>query len=261
MARRTREEAYHWSQAASLLNQRLSQETTTFVQAHVHDSDALRVTSTLMGLIAFSSIEASQPSEAWPLKNNNDNSNNYNDGLGSEGLDWLKVLDGKNVVWKLAGPVESDSIFETIYADIEASTSTETNSVEQLPEALISLCQLPDPRIVKKNKINPYEKPARILSRLWDIECDQSNFHLFFPFLFDMDVSFQQRLREKDPRALLLLAFWYAKVRHGGWWLTKRATLESQAICLFLEKQIDHTGDGEVKGLLDVLKVRCGLND
>lgn len=57
---------------------------------------------------------------------------------------------------------------------------------------------------------------------------------LSFPVL--MRPQFKALLKEKDARAMLLLAYWYAKVCESQWWIKTRAILECTAICRYLER-------------------------
>jgi hypothetical protein len=64
-------------------------------------------------------------------------------------------------------------------------------------------------------------------------------------------------LEAKDHRALLLLAYWFAKVCNTSvWWLDRRATLECQAICLYLER---YSTDVVVHDLLEFPRAKCGI--
>src|SRR6516162_9499846 len=96
-SRKTITEVYHLSRAAALFNQKLSAP----IQAS--DRDALWATAALLGTIAFSSIEASKPEEAWPLKHPEPSD-----------LEWLKMSESKAVIWNITNPLRPDSIFHTI---------------------------------------------------------------------------------------------------------------------------------------------------
>src|SRR5438874_2536460 len=93
-ARPTIAEAYHWSRAAALFNQKLS----TPIQPR--ERDALWATAALLGVIAFALVEASTPEEAWPLKR-----------PAPSDLEWLRMSCGKKVVLNVAQPLRPDSVF------------------------------------------------------------------------------------------------------------------------------------------------------
>ena len=65
-----------------------------------------------------------------------------------------------------------------------------------------------------------------------------------------MRPDYKQMLIDKEPRALLLLAWWFAQVsKLDLWWLTRRSFLEGQAICVYLERH--YPNDGDVERLLE----------
>lgn len=72
-----------------------------------------------------------------------------------------------------------------------------------------------------------------------------------------MDDEFKTLLRGRDPRALLLVAYFYAKVWRSTWWMERRAVLECEAICLYLER--NHADNKLLQEMLMVPKRRCGL--
>ncbi len=80
----------------------------------------------------------------------------------------------------------------------------------------------------------------------------------FFAFFSQIDPALDQLLADKDPGALLLLAYWYAKViPFEGWFLGKRALIECRAICIYLERY-----HGDLPNLQDALafpKAVCGM--
>lgn len=79
--------AYHWSQGAALLNRKLS------IGIEPEERDALWACAGLLGALALSSISATTPEEAWPLKQ-----------TSPSDLDWLKMCEGKREIWKIADP-------------------------------------------------------------------------------------------------------------------------------------------------------------
>jgi hypothetical protein len=77
-----------------------------------------------------------------------------------------------------------------------------------------------------------------------------------------MQPHFKGLLERKDPRALLLLAYWYAKVSGSLWWMTRLAKLECQATCLYLERH--YARETAIQELLTVFEdsIRtCCLTD
>jgi hypothetical protein len=90
-------ETYHCAQAAAIVNRKLS----TPIQPC--DRDALWTAVTLISVIAFSSMEASRPEEAWPLKSSS-----------SSDLEWLRMSYGKKVIWEIADPLRNGGVFHKL---------------------------------------------------------------------------------------------------------------------------------------------------
>ncbi|KAK9328257.1 hypothetical protein V1520DRAFT_346561 [Lipomyces starkeyi] len=238
-ARQTRTEVYHFCRVASLFNQKLS------TPLQPSDSDALCATAALLGVIAFSCFEASTPEEAWPLKT-----------PAHSDLQWLKMLEGKNTVWKVADPLRLDSsFFRTLDHDLSFPAST-SSGVENIPSAFIQVYDLENTSTAENN---PYHAAVHTLAPLLHIECVQSTIPRFLSFAWCMRPAFKMLLEQKDSRALVLLAYWYAKVCHSQWWIARRALLECQAICLYLERH--HAGDTAIQELVQFpkMQMQCEL--
>ena len=237
-SRQTTTEAYHWSQAATLFNKKLSSPVQPF------DRDAVWATAVLLCSTIFSSVEASDPEEAWPLK-----------CPESSDLEWLRMLCGKLVIWDLTDPTRPDSAFHAL-ADMHQSwdLSSIGSELESIPPAFIQLCGLENPSTACDN---PYRAPMRALAPLLHIECNQSTVPNFLSFICGLQTDFKRLLEQKDPRALLMLAYWYAKICQSLWWTVRRAKLECQATCLYLERY--HASETAIQEMLYYPKIRCGL--
>lgn len=105
---------------------------------------------------------------------------------------------------------------------------------------------------------DPYHTASSILVRLLPIQCTHATIMYFLSFMGHMDPAYRQLLHEKDPKAMLLLAWWFAKMlEYGVWWLARRARLECRAICIWLQQRfVPYTAIGQ---LLDYPKTACGL--
>jgi hypothetical protein len=64
-------------------------------------------------------------------------------------------------------------------------------------------------------------------------------------------------LDDKDPKALLLVVYWYAKLYRGQWWLRHRGLIEGQAICMYLDKY--HGDDAKLQRMLEWPKAELGF--
>lgn len=243
---------YHWSQGVSMFNRKLSSP------IHDDDRDPLWSTAALSGIIAFAAVEATNPEDAWPLKPADDSD-----------LDWLRMSEGKVAVFKLTNPMRYDSIFhpylKTYFNDKKKFDNHTTKGIgagvggpligpgiEQLPWQFIHLYNLDKPDVP-----NPYYATLHNLGRLLPIECSQSTVIDFLGFLSHVDTGFKNLLGIKDHRAMLILAFWYAKVCNTSiWWMDRRATVECQSICLYLAR---FSTDMTILDLLDFPRTKCGL--
>lgn len=160
-------------------------------------------------------------------------------------------------IWNIANPLRPDSIFHTIADKDETgnlSSTTTTSWIIGVPSAFIQLCGLDN---LSTADDNSYYTAVHALVPLLNIECDQSTIGRFLSFVSYMKPEFQGLLKRKDPRALLLLAYWYAKVCHSLWWIARRAMLECQATCLYLERY--HASETAIQELLQFPRMRCGL--
>ena len=96
---------------------------------------------------------------------------------------------------------------------------------------------------------NPYHIPVLTLAQLRGREATHENLIEFMRFITFMTDPFRRLIEGKDPRALLLLAWWFWKLESAElWWLTSRAKVEGRAIRVWLQQWW-----GDVEGLLKVL--------
>ncbi|KAF7885441.1 uncharacterized protein EAF02_003950 [Botrytis sinoallii] len=238
-SRRTSTEAYHLSRAASLFNQKLCAPIAN------NDKDALWATAALLGIVAVSSIEASSPYEAWPLTSSADTD-----------LDWLRMSESKTVIFELTNPMRKDSIFHVLSIDYNNAHYKRDGNLDlsSLPTHFMELFDLDEYSTVINN---PYYLTLISLQRIINIECNRSAMLSFLGFLTSISPQYKILLKMKDPKALLLLSYWYAKVWRIVWWVERRAILECQAICIYLDRY--HSDDLLIQELLLFPKRECGL--
>lgn len=235
-------EAYHWYKGAAMFNKVLSRP------VKAEEKDALWATAALLGAVAFACIDAKTPEQAWPLRPASDND-----------LEWLRMSDGKKSVMRIADPYRPDSAFAEvaplIRRDIDG-VSPPNPIVEALPVGFIKLFNLGSG---STRGSNPYHSPAAVLSRLLDIECTQQTMLKYLSFISFVEPEYKRLLEQKDPRALLLLSYWFAKICPSNqWWMQRRALLECQSICIFLQRY--HWHNIELQRLLNYPRMMCGLS-
>ena len=215
--RRTVPETYHRSQCAALFNRKLSQP------IQPEDRDPLWATAASLGIIALSSVEASTPEEAWPLKTSE-----------LSDLEWLRMSEGKMAVWNLTDPLRPGGIFRAMSEEYaQLFSPIPSAGIDGVPSALSRLCDLD---VSSTAETNPYFAAVHTLAQLQNLLSDQITMSRALTFVGHMQRSFKTLLQEKDPVALLLLALWYTKARRSVWWFEHRATVECQAICLYLQR-------------------------
>lgn len=211
------------------------------------ERDALWGTAALLGAISCASIEATTADEAWPLK-----------PASSHDLDWLKMSEGKKAVWQIANPARPDSVFHKLVSDFDEYSlwvSGTKPGLELLPAEFLELYNF-GPGSTSDN--NVYYAAAFFLARMLSMEINRSTVIYFLGFVSYIYPNHKARLERKDPRTLLLIAYWYAKIcQNPPWWIERRARMECQAICIYLEKY--HSNDVNLIELLQFPKIMCGV--
>ncbi|KAF2796585.1 hypothetical protein K505DRAFT_237379 [Melanomma pulvis-pyrius CBS 109.77] len=235
----TRASLQHWNTATKLFNRILSN--TILPSAR----DAIWATGALIGATVFAYVESSDPFTAWPLKPSDPHD-----------LDWLKLSEGKKAIWKLADPLRPDSIFHNIskeHSFVEIPQWIRANNLSTIPEDVLAIFDITPESTVTNNV---YHLPTLILSRLHSLAPTHDNALNFLYFMGYMTADFRGLLETKDPRALLLLAWWFKKLEKGElWWLTRRAKVEGEGIRIWLERW---HGVGALNDLFDRLEMPRG---
>ncbi|KAJ5710032.1 hypothetical protein N7493_009624 [Penicillium malachiteum] len=185
--------------------------------------DPIWTTTGTLSILAFASINAVSTNDAWPL-GSPDCSN----------LEWLRLGSGKMSLWNLVDPLRPGSAFRVMIETlIRMRKPLPIRGTEGVPEDLEN---------------NVYFTVVHSLSRFLDVP--QENVALGDALMVSnyMHNKFEDRLRNKDPIALLLLCLWYAKARRVRWRIDFRARFELPAICNYLQRY--HGGDTHVQSLI-----------
>ncbi|WPH01150.1 Hypothetical protein R9X50_00398500 [Acrodontium crateriforme] len=236
-------ESFHIYQGTALFGNKL------YGPVKHEEKDALWSAAAILGCITIASIEATCAEESWPYR-----------APDPTDLDWLRMSEGKKEVWRICDPLRPDSVWSEAIG-YELNRHGDVPEVPQRPELdalhpfLIKIYDFDESAHANGD---PYHTATSILTRVLGIPCNHSTILYFMSFIGHMDPAYIELLQQKDPRALLLLAWWWAKMcDYPVWWLHRRAKLECRAICLYLER--DHSQEGEVIKLLQYAKVMCGL--
>ncbi|MCJ1379777.1 hypothetical protein MMC17_002880 [Xylographa soralifera] len=236
----TTTELYHLSQAAALFNRKLSEP------IKPSERDALWITAVLLGSTTFAQIEASKPEEAWPLASSKPSD-----------LEWLQISSCKEAVWNLTNPLRPDGIFHMIadeYHNEYLAPAAVTSEIEGIPPLFLQLYGL-DTLSTADN--SPYFSAVYTIANLLRIEGDCLSNTRYLSFIGHMKPDFKRLVELKDSRALLIMAYWYAMGIHLTWWIQRRAQMECQATCLYLERY--YTDETLIQDLLRFPKIKCGL--
>lgn len=194
-------------------------------------------------------IDASCVEDAWPLMKRK-----------PDDLDWIRISKSKSAVWELTDPMRSDGLFRRLVQEqmvnhLESSVIMAELGIEGLPKRLLDVCGIDKG---SKSESNRYLSALQGLGPAMAVDSVRCNIIILLGFVGKMSDDFQNLLRDRDPRALLLLVFWYAKIYGVVWWLDQRAKLEGGAICKYLERY--HADETVIVDLLSYPKSRLGLS-
>lgn len=171
----------------------------------------------MLGVITFASIEAPTPESTWPLAL----------AIGVE-PEWFKMGQGKAALFPLAQPNRPESIFYSLLSTVPAIET----SLANVPPSFAKLCEIDQ---VDADS-SPYAIPMASIFSSLNMEHTPAAVALFYAFNGCMQMEFGRLVVDKDPRALLVMAYWYSRVCTGQWWLRRRALLEGRATCMYLER-------------------------
>lgn len=242
-------ESRHRAHAANLLNAKLS------LPILPQDRDALWASAAMLGISVITSVQASVP-ECWPLKITPAEPETIY-------LQWMDFSINKKAIWHATDPLRPDSIFHVLADEYrEFMAPPKTCGVDEIPKEFVDLCGFED----WDSGSNPYFKAVSMLTYLRNSRngprsssetlCSSGVLPRDLRFIGLMEPEFKALLVERDLRALLILAYWYAPLSRGVWWMAGRARTECRAICLYLEQ---NCSDGLIRRLLDAVREKCGL--
>ncbi|CZR65686.1 related to UPC2-regulatory protein involved in control of sterol uptake [Phialocephala subalpina] len=235
-------EAHQWGQCISLYNRALS---SPILPA---SRDALWVTAAFLGILAIAHVDARTPEESWPYA-----------PPSPMDLNWLRMSDGKKEIWKDGKAFMQESDFRILALELRGNyapglTFGSEEGLKALPPDFLAYFDLLEGSDLVEN---PYTAPVFSLAQTWKI---LSMFNIILNFIFcitNMESRYKLLLAQKDPRALLLLAYWWRMIADTQHWhMFRRAIIECQSICLYLERE--YREDHALQSLLTFPKgVRC----
>jgi hypothetical protein len=229
-AAQTQALAYHWCRTVSMFHAKLSQPLLDAEKDAVWSVAVLVSVGSSIGPASAQSQSQSQlQSQFWPLK-----------ASAPDDLLWLQLHDSKKIVWHEIEPLRQGGAMEGMAQDLvqlqgmlELSSDGADEAWESLPRGFVTLFELDG-----DFGNGPYCYGLKIVAEMYREEREgRQNRLLYMAFLSPDDSRLRCLLGQKDPRALLLLLYWYAKVCVSKyWWLKKRSIMEGLAICEYLRR-------------------------
>ncbi|QIX00705.1 hypothetical protein AMS68_006222 [Peltaster fructicola] len=236
------EEVTYWQRGLKLFQQRLTGPT------DCTDADALLATAAFINGCSFAFICTTDPAESWPNK------------VRPDSLGWLRVLPGPSLFLKqgkhlfkerVPGSRDSGAALADHLMNVQ---SFKKPGIEDIPGCFVDLFEL-TPQSTLHN--HPYHAMVRVIAPYLQIIRDTQvpDAGIYFAFMGNLTPQYSELLHQRDDRALLLLCYWYAILHsYNIWWSTVRATVECQAICMYLET----TKDYRIRELLEYPADLCG---
>ncbi|KAH3991162.1 hypothetical protein HBH98_235980 [Parastagonospora nodorum] len=185
-------------------------------------------------------VNSEKVEEVWPLKPRD-----------SVDLGWLKLCDGKRVLWEIADPKRPDSIFHNVLKEQNAYTVIlpewvrDPDAMARIPPRLKRIFGVTSTSTIDNNV---YLLTLTLLSRLQNQRLTIATSQSFLQAIAFVTPELVRLLESKDPRAVFIIGWWFKMMADGDlWWVVPRAKIEGRTIRIWLEKE-----DG-VFGLAQVL--------
>ncbi|KAF4453972.1 hypothetical protein F53441_3497 [Fusarium austroafricanum] len=204
--------AFHWYQATALFHRRLaavgSVSPSTLSSS---ERDSLWASGALLGAASFALLDIEDIENAWPLRKPD-----------SLDLDWLRMSDGKKVVWNIADPTRKESVFHELLVEWDGlPDGFKAIPSNALPSVFYEMFDIGPSSSAKTNS---YHVAASLLAQLLPRRIDDNTTIHFLTFFTQLDPRYRKLLEGKEPKAMVLLAWWYTKaVAHSSWWMQRRS--------------------------------------
>ncbi|OJD15682.1 hypothetical protein AJ78_04100 [Emergomyces pasteurianus Ep9510] len=230
------EEYHHWERAVALFQH----ETTLPVSQH--NMNAVISTCMMLSILAFT-CDDTTTSSSWIFSGNRQATN------------WLYVQGGLPTILSKYQGRANNNIWAPVINDADdhhGTFSDEKPGADGISSVFVELCEIDE----NSNEQNhPYHPPLRALANLQKIKPSSLTFTKLVTFVGKVKSGYRDLLQRKDPRALLILSYWFAMMCSvDQWWIQTRVRFECASICRFLE----HTSDDRIQQLLQVPARACG---
>lgn len=230
--------ALHMYHSATMFKKTLSELISQKAIAPM-ERDALWMGASMLATSCFANIDSLDPREVWPLR-----------APDMMDLDWLRMNQGKDIVWSIADLGRSDSVFNDFH--VEMTTTPLPSALSPIrPHALSPLFYTVfDITPTSAPDSNVYHGAVSYLSQVIDEQVKLHGGARLFVFPMEIGAGFKKRLRERDPRAMLLLAYWHSKlVDYPTWWVKFRCIVEGLSIAMYLRRH--HADMKDLQKLLE----------
>lgn len=222
-------EALHWQEGLQLYRKAIT--------GSEHDFDGT-ITATFLSIIFTFALDDDIPQDSFVV--------DAPEKL-MHAVNPLAATGGFRVLRDVLGDRMMDSIWRTVLRDSDdenGTFSTDSPGIAGLPAAFVDLCELGESSTSINNK---YHTIVRLLTPLLRLELRIHNFTKLISFSGRTWPHFKPLLFRKDPRALLLISYWFALMRQvDQWWIATRAKTE----CFAIVNYLCQLGDPKIAALL-----------
>lgn len=194
------------------------------------DPDGLLACSMLLGMIAFRNLSVHEPD----LQTSPDHDYSSPEFSGLQCISGICLLKDIPSLGSTLDSTIWQSAFagcgEGSLADVEIF---ETSSIAfKIMNGLEQLCECSYTKVATEG---PYEKALSTLRRFMQLEIDHNKIGKLFSFTTDLDPRFVRLLERKEPKALVLLCYWFALLSQiDQWWIIESARTEGLKLLNFL---------------------------
>lgn len=199
----------------------------------------------MLNLLFFNSEpknDSLQPADSWVFSTD------------PQRLEWLSVQQGMGAILAQTRPHHCDSGLLSHFT-VRPSIVWLPGS-RHLPRALFDICNVTDPRGPRGVHPNPYHDPVHALALLMPLEPGLNSLIKYVHFSARVYPPFIKLVERHEPRALLVLSYWFALMASVGdlWWCKHKSDRDCFAICMYL----DMVAEQDIKDLLEFPAAACG---
>ena len=215
-------EAAHWQTGLKLYRQQLTDPPKP-------DFDAT-IATTFLTIIFIFSLDDDVAVDAY---------DNVNDEKFHHAINPLAATGGFRALRNLFGEFMNNSVWKSVLRGSDDNHGTYSNSeivgIKGLPPAFVKLCDLDENSTAENNQ---YYHIVRLLTPLLSMELDVENFTKLIAFSGRTWPNFQPMVMERDPRGLILLAYWFALMRQVDQWVgSLHMTVTSDTTCYAYDRR------------------------